>query len=1365
VNADLCKSCDTALVARAGAPPDVEMLTKSGTAALEARAGAPPDVEMLTKSGTATLEARAGAPSDVEMLTKSGTAAPEARAGAPSDVEMLTKSGTAALEARAGAPPETGVLNAEHTIASSLEQLSVDGDIHDKEASNDSWECKTAEPDEPTPCVNTKGAVETLRDRKNVVKVGYHQGGTYHPVDTHGAPRCNPGPLLHRFEQRFDCQYLRPPGNACFRAASFFTGPGVMDEAARRGKLRVVCAAEKNKSLHADYYANTGVSPYGSNAELLRDIPDDIDVYLFGSNCRSVSRAGLKKMLGQTDDWVEFDRVVTHMGSSSVKACLYECSSDLVNDYACERTLHHVLNAFDAAGFEVKYDVACPSFFGWGVTRLRAIFVCVRKRVAAMAGFRHAALQVITEGPIGRHAVQKRCVADYLERPRGGLAGPGVVNFEEWRLARLVDHGEAWAIDWFPPYDTKAKRDAIRRDVTVARRQPLTLGYANLVDGPKSTRTGHKVGSVYGTLHGITNTGVASGPGRNCALYYDPLTGQVETPGDDALAKLWGVEGLRGMSLKNLGQTAHPAVTTANLQLITLLLDKYYHTSEDIPRVPMISFETVYDVYTPEGLGRVAAWVTEASRWRARVLRQPQRNYKVPAPLILGDECVQFWARGRCFDLRPCSEGKPPERLERSGKAEHDIWLLGLPFMEDYDDQEANAVDLTGFSTGSNPTAQVVLHMNNQSFVAHEELAMPDIQLELDRGWLTLHATIPFFPYYMMPFFMVEQGEKWRRIHNFSKEARGRSINQQRTDYSKAKFSLVQHIALREQLFDLACKVRLMRSWGWSVRIGLFIVDLWKAYNQMANDKRQLWYNGFGLFRPDRREDFMFGTNLRTGFGDEDTPQAFGGKVTRAANYSIDQSLDRSGEEYRLQALWRNHVPDAQELPDGGLVVRAMRGNSVKDGDEDDAEAGPGLGGGDRHAGSCWPLAPECLLTHPRPLAGTGVSSSAAAKAKTYCNNCYLDDDYGGFIVADRGPSTVPGGEEEEPLECAERLRETYVRGTIEQGGLKVVADAKSAAKHSRGEAGYRKRVLGIMIDVSDPLNPTNFLPEDKMSELRMAVAALHRSTDTSLPFGVVESLVHRLHAAAIVTERGRVYLCGFFAALRQADSTGMVSYSPWLRRNIRWWHKFFEMGGPPTTLFVPRPALAKKYCPHTDASTSWGFGGFWITGDTCYYIQGAWTPTEHRLIEAHSEVGIAFLEMATVDMLLAAAETIGFDADAFDFYCDNMNTVSLLNSYRSRTLPLSVLLESIDHRVAGTGHTIRFRYINTHANVESDALSRNALSEFTEFIGRIHDIHTIVLLQVPDEVRNIERTALTFIEHPEWIVLDGDVGPVPGPG
>ena len=70
--------------------------------------------------------------------------------------------------------------------------------------------------------------------------------------------------------------------------------------------------------------------------------------------------------------------------------------------------------------------------------------------------------------------------------------------------------------------------------------------------------------------------------------------------------------------------------------------------------------------------------------------------------------------------------------------------------------------------------------------------------------------------------------------------------------------------------------------------------------------------------------------------------------------------------------------------------------------------------------------------------------------------------------------------------------------------------------------------------------------------------------------------------------------------------------------------------------------------------------------------------------------------------------------------------------------------------------------YINTKKNVESDALSRGALDEFVSFIKDTYNIHHLVHLQVPDDARNIERTARIVLEHPEWVVLDGDTGPTP---
>ena len=202
----------------------------------------------------------------------------------------------------------------EHPPLPDLDEYETTSDM---DCDDERWECDTDVLSDVGSHPNTHTNVKALRERKHIYQISYHQNGNYHPVDTHGAARCNPGPLLQRFEQPHDCQHLRPPGSRNHRAASFFSGCVVMCEAGRRAKMSVCFAAEKNRALHADYHYNTGVVPYNSNAALLHEIPDDIDVYLFGSNYRSVSRAGLKRCLGQTDDWEEFDRVVTHMRTTA----------------------------------------------------------------------------------------------------------------------------------------------------------------------------------------------------------------------------------------------------------------------------------------------------------------------------------------------------------------------------------------------------------------------------------------------------------------------------------------------------------------------------------------------------------------------------------------------------------------------------------------------------------------------------------------------------------------------------------------------------------------------------------------------------------------------------------------------------------------------------------------------------------------------------------------------------------------------------------------------------------------------------------------------------------------------------------------
>ena len=337
------------------------------------------------------------------------------------------------------------------------------------------------------------------------------------------------------------------------------------------------------------------------------------------------------------------------------------------------------------------------------------------------------------------------------------------------------------------------------------------------------------------------------------------------------------------------------------------------------------------------------------------------------------------------------------------------------------------------------------------------------------------------------------------------------------------------------------------------------------------------------------------------------------------------------------------------------------------------------------------------------------------------------------------------------------------MRQTLEKGGMKVVGDAKSQKKYEGGACSKEQTILGLVYDCSDPMRPCTGLPIAKQEELKERLETMSINNRRRIEKREVESIAHKLSAAALAVERGRIYLCGFFAALREEeDEEGEIRYSRWLRRNVNWWLEYFKAGAPRMRLLVSRPNQPQKYCPHTDASTEWGFGGYFIRKECevlkCYYIQGEWSRIEKELIEEQEGVGIAFLEMAAVDFLIAAAEEVGgFEGKNFDFYCDNQNALCILTSYRSRTLPLSLLLERIDRRIETNEYTVAFMYINTKLNVGSDALSRDALREFKEYVSSVYAVECFIELQVPEEARNIERVVDDFREHPEWIVLDGE--------
>ena len=110
------------------------------------------------------------------------------------------------------------------------------------------------------------------------------------------------------------------------------------------------------------------------------------------------------------------------------------------------------------------------------------------------------------------------------------------------------------------------------------------------------------------------------------------------------------------------------------------------------------------------------------------------------------------------------------------------------------------------------------------------------------------------------------------------------------------------------------------------MRVELFVVDLFKAYNQMCNDECELWFNGCHYV--DQSDELRFMTGERTGFGGENAPHGFGAKVTRSTNHSVDAALDRAGEGYELQGAYRRELVlrKSEEFEAPAMTVRRRRG-------------------------------------------------------------------------------------------------------------------------------------------------------------------------------------------------------------------------------------------------------------------------------------------------------------------------------------------------------------------------------------------------------------------------------------------------------
>ena len=1215
--------------------------------------------------------------------------------------------------------------------------------------------------------------------------------GNYLPLDLRGAESipASETNIVSFTEHTQDSCHSRPLSSRKFRAVCF--GNFLTAEAVRRANFKVVFAASAHN--RRAFWSHLGVNAFGSPESLIKIVPRDMTLAAF--SCDSAE---------------EFERITAYLSRDKVAAFFFDTSPEWFSMESETETKNSILEALADAGYVIKCGATCARSFGVCASLERGQIIGLRKDIATVVDFKSGKLP---QGPITNVEVKHKCVADLIEERRAEVESDQI-DLDEWIASR--PH-EGWVISWCEGMEevTKAdhsdRQEAIRRIDAISEGRPITLGYLHKEGEPIRKEPGFLIAHVYGLLHEPTDPTDDSGPGQGSSFYWDPLTDKMTTLSTGTLKRIWHIEELCDVEVDGLRNVSHPLVSCTSMELLALYLDKYFSLSKTVPPTPRIRFRCITDVYTPEALAKIKSWTRRVEKWTTWTRKTKQKS-SAPKPLVMGDEALQFWARGWNFEIK---DGVPT-RTERRSRPRHSINLRYLPMMENYDDLDILIIaDLIGFACGSNPATKVVLHANDCGFVANEEEALKTFKTDLHFGWATFSENIPHCPIWCSPHFLIWQATKWRRIYNYSKAVNGMSINQQRAFFKSAALELVSLKWLSKELLIAAKKIVLLRERGISAVCFLFVVDLFKAYNQLCVDVRDQWHTCSTVV--DEEGTLKFVELLVTAFGPQKAPMVFS-RVTRAANYSMDQQL-KSTKKFPLQTEYRKLLKrdekttrESSSYGSDGLPILTKRVPLSKEtkGARDLNALLPEWECDDEVKA----VLPDIQLLRPGP------SVSTPDIEKLYALATYLDDCFGHFIVSNamggrrphsdgqvrsnsnfvRKDKGAPAGSAT-GAERAEQLRRSFVRGTFEKAGLVVVSegDKRSTRKWLEGKCALVMKILGVILDVTDPQNPTIALPEDKRKELNLLILTCLSNTNSEgqilVRVGELQSILGKLSNATKACKRGRVYLCGLFKSLRlprtSCHEDTILTLEPWQKRNLVWWAKRTEVEWKPEEVFERIPSIEKKWCGHSDAATGVGYGGFFnrkgghkcrLSGeqsleggfennrpteiiqveDTCYYIKGEWTNTERELMETPTEelggkrLGINFLEMATVGMLISASKAVGFEDNCSTFYCDNETTVKVLNSYKTRTLPLASLLENIDLECSDRNLDFDYQWIATKSNIESDLLSRGMIAEFKEYIRKTYNIYKFVELQVSDDARKMGHVCENARRNPHWIVPDG---------
>ena len=208
-----------------------------------------------------------------------------------------------------------------------------------------------------------------------------------------------------------------------------------------------------------------------------------------------------------------------------------------------------------------------------------------------------------------------------------------------------------------------------------------------------------------------------------------------------------------------------------------------------------------------------------------------------------------------------------------------------------------------------------------------------------------------------------------------------------------------------------------------------------------------------------------------------------------------------------------------------------------------------------------------------------------------------------------------------------------------------------------------------------------------------------------------LESLVGKLNFVCACVRSSRVFMARFLNELRQTPRHGTVKVSDEMCKDVRWWLEFLVIYNGVSVI----------------SGQPWSAPDELLSCDACLQGCGAWSQGEyfHRAFPTAIQkqgLHINALELLTlvVSVRLWRKKLQG---KRFVVWCDNMATVTVVTSGRSRDSFMQSCLRELVWWLALMEAEIRVQHIATTENRIADVLSRwdiemDAKSRFVELVG-----------------------------------------------